>query len=55
MKGVLALNESLLHSLRKGGYILYARHGEATVGSDLSNLNFQDCSTQRNLSEYGRR
>jgi len=54
MKGVLALNESLLHSLRKGGYILYARHGEATVGSDLPNLDFQDCSTQRNLSEYGR-
>jgi len=33
---------------------LYARHGEATVGSDLPNLDFQDCSTQRNLSEYGR-
>ena len=48
------MNESLLYSLRKGGYILYARHGEATVGSDLPNLDFQDCSTQRNLSEYGR-
>lgn len=51
---MLALNESLLYSLRKGGYILYVRHGEATVGSDLPNLDFQDCSTQRNLSEYGR-
>ena len=48
------MDESLLHSLRKGGYILYTRHGEATVGRDLPDLNFKDCSTQRNLSEYGR-
>ncbi len=49
------MNESLLNSLRNGGYILYVRHGEATVGNDLPNINFQDCLTQRNLSEYGRR
>ena len=48
------MNESLLNSLRKGGYIFYAKHGEATVGEDLSYLNFQDCLTQRNLSEMGR-
>lgn len=48
-------NPSLLNSLREGGYILYARHGEATVGEDQSNLNFQYCSTQRNLSEGGRK
>ena len=55
MRGEVALNGSLLNSLRKGGYILYARHGEANVGNDLPNLNFQDCQTQRNLSEYGHR
>ena len=49
------MNKSLLNSLRKGGFIFYAKHGEATVGSDLPNLNFQDCLTQRNLSEMGRR
>ena len=49
------MNESLLNSLRKGGYIFYTRHGEATVGEDLPYFNFQDCLTQRNLSEYGRR
>ncbi|MBD7907747.1 histidine phosphatase family protein [Sporosarcina gallistercoris] len=49
------MNESLLTSLRKGGFILYAKHGEANVGEDLPYLNFQDCSTQRNLSEKGRR
>lgn len=43
----------LLNSLRKGGYILYARHAEATVGEDQPNLDFNDCSTQRNLSNNG--
>ncbi|WP_277587039.1 histidine phosphatase family protein [Psychrobacillus antarcticus] len=49
------MDKSLLNSLRKGGFILYTKHGEATVGSDLPYLNFQDCLTQRNLSEMGRR
>ncbi|MDO7906288.1 histidine phosphatase family protein [Paenibacillus sp. JX-17] len=41
---------SLLNDLRQGGYILYIRHGEANVGEDAANLDFKDCSTQRNLS-----
>jgi hypothetical protein len=49
------LKSSLIDLLREGGFILYARHGEATVGEDLPNLNFQYCFTQRNLSEMGRR
>lgn len=49
------MNQSLLDSLRKGGFILYSKHGEATMGNDLPNLNFQNCLTQRNLSETGRR
>ena len=49
------MDESLLHSLKHGGFIFYVRHGEATVGEDLPYFNFQDCLTQRNLSEYGRR
>ncbi|WP_370043429.1 histidine phosphatase family protein [Lysinibacillus sp. RC79] len=49
------LDKSILDLLKKGGFILYARHGEATVGVDQPYLNFQDCSTQRNLSEVGRR
>jgi hypothetical protein len=49
------LNKSLLDLLREGGYILYARHGEATVGIDQPYLNFQNCFTQRNISETGRR
>ncbi|MFB5660416.1 histidine phosphatase family protein [Alteribacillus sp. HJP-4] len=46
---------SLLDALRKGGFILYARHGEAAVGSDLPHVNLQDCLTQRNLSVTGRK
>lgn len=49
------MNNSLLDLLRNGGYILYARHGEATVGEDQPNLSFQYCYTQRNLSEMGKR
>lgn len=48
------MERSLLDLLRDGGNILYARHGEATVGEDLPNLNFKDCLSQRNLSEKGR-
>jgi hypothetical protein len=49
------MERSLLDLLRRGGFILYSRHGEATVGEDQPNLNFQYCFTQRNLSEVGRR
>lgn len=49
------MSRSLVELLREGGYVLYARHGEATVGVDQPYLNFQNCFTQRNLSEVGRR
>lgn len=49
------MNEALLDTLREGGYILYSRHGEATVGMDQPDLNLQYCYTQRNLSDLGRR
>lgn len=44
-----------LNSLRQGGYILYVRHGEATLGVDQPSLVYSDCTTQRNLSKEGRR
>lgn len=47
--------QSLLSMLQSGGYILYVRHAEATVGIDQPHLNFHDCQTQRNLSTVGRR
>lgn len=45
---------SILQEIQKGGYILYMRHGEATVGQDQLKPNFSDCKTQRNLNENGR-
>ncbi len=40
--------------LLNGGYIIYFRHAEASKGKDTENVNFKDCSTQRNLSEKGK-
>lgn len=54
-KGDKLETNPILTLLRNGGYNLYARHGEATIGEDQANINFQDCSTQRNLSEEGKR
>lgn len=54
-EGEIKLNTSLFDLLRYGGFILYARHGEATVGEDQPDLDFLYCFTQRNLSEMGRR
>jgi hypothetical protein len=48
------LNRSFIDLLKGGGYIIYVKHGEATVGEDQPNLNFVYCFTQRNLSETGR-
>jgi hypothetical protein len=53
-RGECLLNGFSPYLLRNGGYILYARHGQATVGEDRPDLNFQDCATQRNLSSMGR-
>lgn len=44
----------LLNLLREGGYILYARHAEATIGVDYAPVDFQNCALQRNLSNTGR-
>lgn len=48
------MEKPILDLLRAGGLILYVRHGEATVGEDQPYVNFQNCYTQRNLSDYGR-
>ncbi|REE91573.1 histidine phosphatase superfamily protein (branch 1) [Paenibacillus taihuensis] len=45
---------AILDNLKMGGYILYFRHGEATIGQDQPDLNLNDCRTQRNLSNHGR-
>ena len=49
------MNNSLFNLIRSGGYILYAKHGEASVEVEQPDLNLQCCFTRRNLSEAGRR
>lgn len=41
--------------LKDGGYIIYFRHGEATVGKDQLIVVFENCDTQRNLSNIGKK
>ncbi|MEC0259808.1 MULTISPECIES: histidine phosphatase family protein [Paenibacillus] len=47
-------DSTLFEEIQKGGYILFLRHGEATIGQDQPGLTFHDCATQRNLSQTGR-
>lgn len=44
-----------VEKLKNGGHIIYFRHGEATVGKDQPNVVFENCQTQRNLSEIGKK
>lgn len=45
-----------LGKLRDGGYVIYMRHGKTDPSQpDLPNVVFNDCSTQRLLSDEGRK
>lgn len=45
----------LLNQLRQGGYVLYLRHTSTDFSQNDSRMkSFEDCSTQRNLTERGR-
>jgi phosphohistidine phosphatase SixA len=46
---------ALLSALRGGGYVLYFRHAATDFGqSDERMTGFEDCATQRNLTDRGR-
>ncbi len=45
----------ILNNLQKGGNIIFIRHAYAPGNGDPDNFNIKDCSTQRNLSERGRK
>ena len=46
---------ALLSALRSGGYILYFRHTSTDFGqSDERMSGYEDCATQRNLTDTGR-
>ena len=47
-------NKKLINQL-EGGKLIFIRHAYAPGSGDPSNFNLNDCSTQRNLSENGRK
>ena len=46
--------KDLQAALRGGGNVIYFRHAATVVGADQNTTDFDDCSTQRNLSDEGR-
>lgn len=45
----------LVGELRGGGYVIYFRHAATDTAIETAPIDLGDCSTQRNLSERGRR
>ena len=46
---------ALLADLRQGGYVLFLRHTSTDFSQDDSRMkSFEDCATQRNLTDKGR-
>ena len=48
-------NKNLINQLEKGGKLIFIRHAYAPGSGDPNNFNLNDCSTQRNLSNIGRK
>ena len=48
-------NKKLFNQLEDGGKLIFIRHAYAPGNGDPSNFNLNDCSTQRNLNDDGRR
>ena len=47
--------EKLVAELRKGGYVLYLRHTATDFSQNDQNMtSYEDCATQRNLTDAGR-
>ena len=49
------LNKDLINQLEEGGKLIFIRHAYAPGSGDPNNFNLNDCSTQRNLNEDGRK
>ena len=49
------LDQNLINEFQQGGKLIFIRHAYAPGSGDPDNFNLDDCSTQRNLSEEGRK
>ena len=48
-------NEKLFKQLNDGGKLIFIRHAYAPGSGDPNNFNLNDCSTQRNLNNEGKK
>ena len=49
------IDPSIVQELRKGGYVLYMRHALTDFSqNDAGMTSYEDCTTQRNLTDKGR-
>ena len=48
-------NKKLINQINEGNKLIFIRHAYAPGSGDPNNFNLNDCSTQRNLSEEGRK
>ena len=49
------LNQNMIYELKQGGKLIFIRHAYAPGGGDPINFDINKCSTQRNLSDSGRK
>ena len=49
------LDQNLINELKQGGKLIFIRHAYAPGGGDPINFDLNKCSTQRNLSNSGRK
>ncbi len=49
------LNQNMIYKLKQGGKLIFIRHAIAPGGGDPINFDINKCSTQRNLSDSGRK
>ena len=47
-------NNQILVDIQKGGNLIFIRHAYAPGNGDPDNFDINDCSTQRNLSDFGK-
>ena len=54
--GIKADSEDrIINNLQKGGNLIFIRHAYAPGNGDPENFDIKDCSTQRNLSDLGKK
>ena len=47
--------KEIINNLQKGGNLIFIRHAYAPGGGDPENFNINNCDTQRNLNDDGRK